>query len=260
MLTDRVAIERAVLLQTTDEIPPIVPNPPQQRLRRIPGLKQHILWLTAQAVAGIAEQLQGQRVLRRAASTPEAHAHRDAQGPIRPDEQHQRQAIDGFTLLTGIQPCEALDRRRKGLGKHRISDDEIAAFAGEERAPDQFQECLPRPVSLQQSRQGIVGHGWQANGWKGTLFYLTAHPSPLQMLKRPFWGLAILLMASHRSYRTIGPSTARLHATSPAVGRTPAEARGASRRLHRPRRSSGAYPPCPARPGTLGKRATRAPA
>jgi hypothetical protein len=56
MPPDRVAIEPAVLLQTTDEIPPIVPNPLQQRLRRLPGVEHHVLGPTTQAVAGIAEQ------------------------------------------------------------------------------------------------------------------------------------------------------------------------------------------------------------
>jgi hypothetical protein len=148
MLTDRVAIEPAVLLQMADEIPPVVQNPLQQRLRRMPGIKQHILRSTAQTIASIAEQLQGQRILRRSAATPQANAHRDAQAPIRLNQQHEGQTIDGFALLTGIHPGEALDRRRKGLGKHRVIDDERATLAGKERAPGQLQECLPRPVSL----------------------------------------------------------------------------------------------------------------
>src|SRR5262245_64612479 len=101
MVADRVTIEPAILFDTTDEIPPIVPNPLQESLRRIPGIKQHIIRSTAQAIAGIAEQLQGQRILRRSASTPKANAHRDAQGPIRPDQQHEGQAIDRIALLTG---------------------------------------------------------------------------------------------------------------------------------------------------------------
>jgi hypothetical protein len=81
MLTDRVAIEPAVLLQTTDDIPPLVQKPLQQGLRWIPGVEQHVLRATAQAVVGIAEQLQGQCGLRSAASPPEVRAHRDTQGP-----------------------------------------------------------------------------------------------------------------------------------------------------------------------------------
>jgi hypothetical protein len=161
MLTGRVAIKPAVFLQTANELPPVVPNPLQQRLRRIPGIKQPILRSTAQAITGLAEQLQGQRILRRSAATPKATAYRDAQEPIRPDQPHEGQTIDGLALLAGIHPGKALDRRRKGRGKHRVIDDEIAPLAGEERAPGQLQECLPRPVSLSPSRQAVMGNGCQ---------------------------------------------------------------------------------------------------
>jgi hypothetical protein len=57
--SERLAIEAAIRLETTDEIPSIVPNSLQQGFRGIPGVKEDILWATAQAVSGIAEELQG---------------------------------------------------------------------------------------------------------------------------------------------------------------------------------------------------------
>jgi hypothetical protein len=86
-------------------------------------------------MAGIAEQLQGKRVLRGDASRPEAHTQRHAQGPVWSDEQHEGQAIDGFTFLTRRHPSEALARRRQGRGKHRVLNADIAALAGDKRAP-----------------------------------------------------------------------------------------------------------------------------
>jgi len=56
-------IEAAVLLQTADKVPAIVPNPIQQGFGGIPGVKEHILRATAQTVAGIAEQLQREDIL-----------------------------------------------------------------------------------------------------------------------------------------------------------------------------------------------------
>jgi hypothetical protein len=57
MVSNRVPIEAAILLEATDKIPPIVPNPFQERSGRIPRIKQDVSRATAQAVAGIAESL-----------------------------------------------------------------------------------------------------------------------------------------------------------------------------------------------------------
>jgi hypothetical protein len=72
--SERLAIEAAILLETTDEISSIVPNALQPGFRGIPGVKEDILWATAQAVPGIAEELQGQRILGGATFAPELHA------------------------------------------------------------------------------------------------------------------------------------------------------------------------------------------
>jgi site-specific DNA recombinase len=69
---NRWAIAAAVLLQTTDKVPPIVPNPLQQGFGGIPGGKEHRLRATAQTVAGGAEPLQRQDISRRPALMPEA--------------------------------------------------------------------------------------------------------------------------------------------------------------------------------------------
>ena len=60
---ERVAAEAAVLLEAADDRPPIVANPLQEGLRGIPGLKEHRLRAAAPMMAGLAEQLQGQRRL-----------------------------------------------------------------------------------------------------------------------------------------------------------------------------------------------------
>jgi len=51
------AIEPSVLLQAADDIPAIVMKALQQGLGGIPGIKEHVLGATAQAVAGLAEKL-----------------------------------------------------------------------------------------------------------------------------------------------------------------------------------------------------------
>jgi hypothetical protein len=79
--------EAAILLEPTDEIPPIVPNPLPQSFRGILGSKEHGRGLTALAVAGIAEQRQGQLIFGWASCAPESHAQRNPQGPIGPDEE-----------------------------------------------------------------------------------------------------------------------------------------------------------------------------
>jgi hypothetical protein len=55
MMPDHVSVEAAVLVEATDEVPAIVPNPFEERFGGIPGIKQHVSRATAQAIAGIAE-------------------------------------------------------------------------------------------------------------------------------------------------------------------------------------------------------------
>jgi hypothetical protein len=55
--TNRLAVEPAVLLEPTDQIPPIIANPLQQGFRRIPRLKEDICGATVEAIAGRAQAL-----------------------------------------------------------------------------------------------------------------------------------------------------------------------------------------------------------
>jgi hypothetical protein len=68
----RLVVEAAVLLEPTDKVPPIVANPLEQRLGRLPGIEEDVLRATAQPITGIAEQLKGECILRRTALVPEA--------------------------------------------------------------------------------------------------------------------------------------------------------------------------------------------
>jgi hypothetical protein len=78
MVTKPLSIETAVLLEAAHKIPPIVPNPLQEALGRVPGVKQHVLGATVQVIAGIAQSLQGQLDLRGTTWPPKAHTQRDA--------------------------------------------------------------------------------------------------------------------------------------------------------------------------------------
>jgi hypothetical protein len=51
------AIEPAVCLQATDDRPRIVANPLQEAFGGIPGVKEHIVRTTMQAIVGIAEEI-----------------------------------------------------------------------------------------------------------------------------------------------------------------------------------------------------------
>src|SRR5687767_6121867 len=150
------AVEPAVLLEPTDKVPPVVTNPFQQSLRGIPGVKEDVLGATAEVIAGMAEQLQGEGILRGSTFAPEPYSQRHPKRPIGPYQQHQRKAVDGSTLLTGEHPRKPLNGRGKGFRNDRIVNDEIAALPREECAKRQIQECLPRPIGLQQSRQAVM--------------------------------------------------------------------------------------------------------
>jgi hypothetical protein len=56
---ERSTAEAAVLLEAADEIPPIAAKPLQEGFRGVPGIKEHILRATAEAIARLAEQLYG---------------------------------------------------------------------------------------------------------------------------------------------------------------------------------------------------------
>jgi hypothetical protein len=148
---ERLAIEAASLLQATANIPAIVPDPFPQRFRRILGVADR-LRATAQAMAGIAAELQGQQVLRRAPAVPKSQAQGDPKLPISPHEQHQGEAIHRPPLLGGRHPGQALHRRRDGLRNHRVVAAEIASVPDAPGATGQFQECVPGPFSVQSSR------------------------------------------------------------------------------------------------------------
>jgi hypothetical protein len=57
------AIEPAVLLEATHELPAILPHPLQQGFRREPGIKEDVLRATTQPMASVAKPLQGQHIL-----------------------------------------------------------------------------------------------------------------------------------------------------------------------------------------------------
>src|SRR5262249_10091516 len=84
MMTERVTIAPPILFETAHEIPAIVANPFEQTFGGVPGLKEHILGVATQTIAGIAEQFQRELVLRRAAFPPQQHPERDPQRPLRP--------------------------------------------------------------------------------------------------------------------------------------------------------------------------------
>jgi hypothetical protein len=147
--THGLSVEPAVLLQAAYEIPPIVTNPLQQPSGGIPSIEQHKFGAAAQAMAGIAQQLQSQLVLRGSPLAPEPHPQRDPERPIRPHEQDQREAIHGATLLTGEHPRQPFNSPRKRLWNDRIVNDEIPSLPAEERVHGKGQECMPGPIRLQ---------------------------------------------------------------------------------------------------------------
>jgi hypothetical protein len=157
-LTHRVAIAPAVLLQATHNRPSIVPNAFEERLRRVPGVKEHLLRATAPAMAGITEPFQSQRVLRGAAFMPEAHAQGEPHGPMGPDQEDEGEPIDRLMVLAGIHPCQARDSCGTWFGNHGVIADELPPLPDEQCATGQFQASWPGPVRWQQSRQAVVGH------------------------------------------------------------------------------------------------------
>jgi hypothetical protein len=60
MVTECVSIEPPILFETAHEIPPIVPNALEEGFGGIPGIKEHKVGVAAQAIAGIAQQVEGE--------------------------------------------------------------------------------------------------------------------------------------------------------------------------------------------------------
>lgn len=55
MVTDRLAIESTILVEATDERPPIVLNTLEEGFRGVLGILEDILEVTAEPMAGIAQ-------------------------------------------------------------------------------------------------------------------------------------------------------------------------------------------------------------
>jgi hypothetical protein len=62
MVTECVSIAPPMLVETAHAIPPIVPNPLEEGCGRIPGIKEHKIGGAAQALAGIAQPVEGQGI------------------------------------------------------------------------------------------------------------------------------------------------------------------------------------------------------
>jgi hypothetical protein len=62
MVTDGLTIEPASLFEPADAIPPVVPKTREEGFRRIPGVNEDILGVTAQPMTGIAQSLQRQYI------------------------------------------------------------------------------------------------------------------------------------------------------------------------------------------------------
>jgi hypothetical protein len=63
MVPERLPIDAAILVEAADEGPPIVAHARQQGLGGKPRIKEHVLGLTTQPIAGITQQLQGELLL-----------------------------------------------------------------------------------------------------------------------------------------------------------------------------------------------------
>jgi hypothetical protein len=159
----------AVLLESADTGPSVVPNALQQGLRRRPGVEEDVPRAAAQAGAGRAEQFPGQGVRGGASCVPQPKAQRDSPGPMRPHQQDQREAIHGFALVAREDPGQALHRGRKRLRNDRIVQEEVASLPDEERAQGPLEEYLPRPISLQPSRPTVRGNGLPCFGQRHTV-------------------------------------------------------------------------------------------
>src|SRR5688572_31575561 len=85
MVTNRAAVEATVLFEAAHAISPIVANALQEASGGRPGIKEHRIGATAQAIAGVADQLQRQYILGRATFAPQPHPQGDAKCPLGPE-------------------------------------------------------------------------------------------------------------------------------------------------------------------------------
>jgi hypothetical protein len=116
MVTEGVAINPTMLFEPAHARPSVVAQAFQQGSRGIPGLEEHGLRTTAEALAGITEPLQCQGLLGEPSFALQPHRQREAEGSMRPDQQHQREALHGLVLLAGKDPGEPSMAVANGLG------------------------------------------------------------------------------------------------------------------------------------------------
>lgn len=142
------AVARTVLLQSTDNIPPVVTTPFQQSLGGLPGVTEDILRVTAEMMARMAEPRQRQRILRGSACAPEPYSQGHSKRPIGPYQQPQRKAGDGPTFRAGEHPCKPLKSRGKGVRHDCSVTNAIATLPRDAWAQRRIQEGWPRPIGL----------------------------------------------------------------------------------------------------------------
>ena len=85
MLTDRLPIEPALLLQAAHDIPSIVAHPLQAGSRGIPRLQQDRVGVPMQAIASLAEELECEGVLCRPTLLPQTNPQGHPEYPLGPD-------------------------------------------------------------------------------------------------------------------------------------------------------------------------------
>jgi hypothetical protein len=129
---------------------------PEERLGGVPGVKQHHLWLARAPVAGRAQQLQGQRVLRRPPCLPDPEGYRNPALPIRPDQQHNGHAKDHCAVFARPDPGGLAKPARLRLFHDGVIDHQVSPSDRQEGAQGEGQECLPGPIPLEHACQTVV--------------------------------------------------------------------------------------------------------
>ena len=149
-----------MLLHLADKRPTILAKPFQEPLRGVPRLEQDKAGLEREPMAGRTAPRQRPIERGRAAFLPDPAGKREAELPMRPDQQHHRNPKDALPAFA--RPARGGFLKPGGLRffTDRIVHDEVASQHREQRAQSEVPECVPGPRPHEPPCQPVVGSVW----------------------------------------------------------------------------------------------------
>jgi hypothetical protein len=125
---------RAIFLQSADEVPSVIPEALEEFFRGIPRVKQDKLGFALEPIARIAQEFEGQVVLGDPAFVPHAEGERHTVLTVGPDEQDYRHPEKHLTVLVRPDPGSLPQQTCRRFRHDRVIHDEITPSYSEQDA------------------------------------------------------------------------------------------------------------------------------